>query len=448
MRFLKRLRPRQKLRLTIFSAAVLLLALPTILFAQQVIDREETFVYGINAGVPDAVIGTFAPPAVDTIYLMSTETSILSPRMTSVYYWPITNDYRASWNLLNEVVEGELEILQGLQTVETVKQVTYTIHFRQGRGSSSRPDLYIGSDATEAHAQFEADQIAYRDAVWAYEEAREAWLAAAREAQRQGVEPDDLPQAPLEPAPLTTFSTGLNMGFPIKLEPGTYRVRTRAADGTVVPESERRLVVFSPRRTAVGYEVIPERRWTFPEESNDLEGAILGADSSVVYLKPFVSREYPALSYTRLQDPQDGSVVQAGQWTWIAGEPIEDARLEQLRGDRLLGEIPLQAYTVRQSPGGKLGYEIIEYSSLTPDLTPRIDFIGYKLPLEGDSRNFSVQLRASDDTVLIGSERAVRVTGNNSPILLGLISLFPLLIGFAILRWRQQQVSKIKSGDE
>ena len=439
---------RFRFSLSVLGVLVLLLSVPTILFAQQVIDREETFVYGINAGIPDAVIGTFAPPAVDTIYLMSTETSILSPRITSVYYWPITNDYRASWNLLNEVVDGELEVLQGLQTVETVEQVTYTIHFRQGRGSSSRPSLYIGAEAVEAHTQFEADQIAYRDAVWAYEEAREAWLAAAREAQAQGIEPDDLPQAPLEPPPLTTFSTGLNMGFPLKLKAGTYRLRTRAPDGSIVPESERRLVVFSPRRTAVGYEVIPERRWTFPEESNELEGAILGAESSVIYLKPFVSREYPSLSYTRLQDPQDGSVSQAGEWTWVAGEAIEDAMLERLRGERPFEEIPLQAYSVKQNPGGKLGYEILEYSDLTPDLTPRIDFVGYRLPLERDNRTFSVQLRASDETVLIGSERAVRVTRNNSPVLLGVISLLPLLIGFAVLRWRQQQVAKIKSGDE
>ena len=145
-----------------FLAILLVLALPTVVLAQDIVDREESFVYGINAGIPDAVIGTFAPPTVDTIYLMSTETSILSPRITSIYYWPITNDYRASWNLLNEVVEGELEIVRGLQTVETVEQVTYTIHFHQGRGSSSRPSLFIGDAAIEAYEQFQADQDAYR----------------------------------------------------------------------------------------------------------------------------------------------------------------------------------------------------------------------------------------------------------------------------------------------
>lgn len=425
---------------------LLFLAMPSLVFAQAT-DRQETFVYGINAGIPDAVVGTFAPPVVDTIYLMSTETSILSPRITSVYFWPITNDYRASWNLLNEVVEGELEIMRGSETIETIEQTTYTIHFRTGRGSTSKPDLYIGADAERANAQFQADQRAYREASLAYEEARQAWLAAAREAQKNGVAPDDFPPAPVEPAPFNTFSTGLNSGFPVKLEPGDYRIRTKAPDGTIVPESERRLVVFSPRRTAVGYEVIPEQRWTFPEESNDLEGAILGADNTVVYLKPFVTREYPATAYTRLQDPQDASVADAGEWTWIAGEPIEGSMLEQVSGNRVMQQIPLQAYTVKQTPGGEYGYEILEYNPSTPDITPRIDFVGYRLPLASTSRNFSIRLRSSDDILLLGSDRAVRVAGRNSPVLLGLISLLPLLAGAAILGWRQQQTSHTQTID-
>ena len=425
---------------------MLMLLLPTLAVAQAT-DRQETFVYGINAGIPDAVVGTFAPPIVDTIYIMSTETSILSPRITSVYYWPITNDYRASWTALNEVVEGELEIMQGLQTVETIAQTTYTIHFHQGQGSVNKPSLYIGDEAEVAYEQFQAEQRAYRDALLAYEEARQAWLASAQEAQRQGVDPNNFPPAPVSPPPFNTYSTGLNSGFPIKLEAGNYRIHTKAPDGSIVPKSERRLVVFSPRRTAIGYEVIPEQRWTFPEEANDLEGAILGEDNTVIYLKPFVTREYPALSYNRLQDPQDASVSQTGEWTWVAGEPIEDAILEVVSNGRIIEQIPIQAYTVKQTPGGEFGYEILEYNSRTPDITPRVDFVGFRLPLTSNNPNFSVQLRSSDDTMLLGSNRAVRVPTPNSPTLLGLISLLPLLLGGGILWRRQQQTSHLKSTD-
>lgn len=426
---------------------LLLLVGPTVVFAQAT-DRQNTFVYGINAGIPDAVVGTFAPPVVDTIYLMSTETSIISPRITSVYYWPITNDYRASWNTLNEVVEGNLEIMRGLQLVETVEQTTYTIHFHRGQGSVNRPTLYIGPEAEVAYDQFLADQTAYRDAVLAYEEARAAWLLAAREAQQQGVSPTDFPPEPIRPATFNTFSTGLNSGFPIQLEAGNYRIRTRAADGTIVPNSERRLVVFSPRRTAVGFEVVPEQRWTFPEESNDLEGAILGAADTVVYLKPFVTREYPALHYARLQDPQDASVSQIGEWTWVAGEPIEDVILERVSGGQVLEKIPLQAFTVKQTPGSEYGYNILEYDAGKPDVTPRVDFVGFRLPLTEDNRNFSVRLRSSDDSVLQGSSRAVRVAGELSPVMLGFISLLPLLIGAAVIWWRHQQTSRFISSEK
>lgn len=190
---------------------------------------------------------------------------------------------------------------------------------------------------------------------------------------------------------------------------------------------------------------MPEQRWTFPEESNDLESAILGAADTVVYLKPFITREYPTLAYTRLQDPQDASVTQSGDWTWVAGEPIEDALLEQVSGGRVLAQIPLQGYTVKQTPGGDYGYEILEYDSRTPEITPRVDFVGYRLPLASDNSTFSVQLRSSGDSVLPGSSRAVRVAGNNSPLVLGMISLLPLLVGAGVLWWREQQTSRMKS---
>ena len=36
---------------------------------------------------------------------------------------------------------------------------------------------------------------------------------------------------------------------------------------------------------AVGYELVPESRWTFKEDLSDLSNAVLGEDDTVVFLK-------------------------------------------------------------------------------------------------------------------------------------------------------------------
>lgn len=406
-------------------------------------EQADAFVFGINASVPGAVIGTFAPPSVDSIYFLADHTSILSPRRTRVYFWPITNEYRAAWSEMNEEVEGMLEVRQDGRLIAELQQVTYTIHFSSGE-QGPRPQLYIGPEAQEADSQFLAAQNAYREAVLAYQEARENWLAQAREAQTQGLDRALLPPAPEAPAAFNLFSTGLNRGYAVDLPVGAYDIRARRPGGEVIPESERRLVVFAPRRTAVGYEVVPEARWTFPEELNDLSSAILGERGSVVYLKPYIVREYPALAYEHLQDPQYVGEASGSEWMWVSGESLQDAQLEIVRQGRVEDRIALEPFFVRQVPGGELGYDILPYAAETPDLTPRVDFAGYRLELSAARPAFEVRLRSPEQVLLFGSARQVRVVEPVSVYGLLPIALLPLLVGAALLFWRRRQVESKK----
>lgn len=416
-----------------------LLLIPVLTFAQ-VPEQTEAFVYGINAAIPGAVIGTFAPPIVDEIYLMANDASILSPRRTRVYYWPITNEYRAAWSQLNEQVDGILEVLQGGQVVATFEQMPYTIHFSAGEGTA-KPQLFIGDEAFIANKRFLAEQMAYRQAVSEYQMAREEWLEEARQARERGEDPADFPPSPIAPEPFNTFSTGLNSGYPIELEEGTYQIQTRQEDGTIIPESRRELVVFAPRRTAVGYEVVPEARWTFPEEVNDLSDAILGEDDTVLYLKPHIVREYPALAYDRLMDPQTASDASKSEWAWVSGETIDDSILEIVQNDEVEGRIPLVDYTVKQVPGREYGYEILPYDPNNPDLTPRVDFTGYRVELSADRPAYEVRLRSLEDELLLGSDREVRVVQPVSLPALLLISLLPLAFGAALIFWRRRRTA-------
>jgi hypothetical protein len=402
-------------------------------------EQTEAFVYGINASLPGSVVGTFAPPQVDEIFLLADQTSILSARRTLVYYWPITNEYRASWSRMNEQVEGVLEVLQGGEVIASYEQTPYTIHF--GAGDSRKiPQLYIGDEAIAANEQFEAEQLAYRQATVDFEAARQEWLAMAREAQARGDDPSTIPAPPTSPTPISIYSTGLNSGFPINLPDGTYQVRTRTVDGDIIPESVRDLTIFAPRRTAVGYELIPEARWTFPEDLSDLSNAVLGEDETVIFLKPRVVREFPAEPYERLQDPQ--YVGRGGQeWSWISGEQAPDGILELVQNGEVVERVGSEQYHVKQVPGKEYGYEIIEYDPNNLDETPRVDFEGYRVELSSDLPSYEVRLRTPEGDLFVDSEREVRVV---DPVSLGIlipIALIPLLLGAGVLFWRHRRTT-------
>ena len=49
--------------------------------------------------------------------------------MTEIYFWAITNEYKASWETLNAPVAGSLEILQGGQIIRQTEPTSYTIQY-------------------------------------------------------------------------------------------------------------------------------------------------------------------------------------------------------------------------------------------------------------------------------------------------------------------------------
>ena len=299
----------------------------------QTTDGERAFVYGINAAIPGNFVGTFAPPSADAIFLLADGTSVISPRFTEIYFWPITNEFRADWSALNEPVPGVLEVVSNGRLVAELTPTDYTILFSQEE-TTTTAELFLGQAAIDAEANFRARQEAFNEASAEYQRAERAWLDAVAEvnARQQAGETVELPPAPVIPEPIGIFSNGLNQGIPIDLDPGQYDIRLRDADGDIVPGSERTLTVFAARRTGVGYTVVPETRWTTPLDSPAPSDVIFGAADSTLYLEPHLAREYPAREWALLQDPQapQGDV---GGWQWVQGERLEDQRLEIVAGE-------------------------------------------------------------------------------------------------------------------
>jgi len=403
-------------------------------------EKQRAFVYGINAAFDTGFIGTFAPPVAPAIYLLAGQTSIVSPRTTEIYFWPITNEYQVDWNLVNETVPGKLEILRRDQLLTSIDSTKYSIQYApQGIDTDAR--LYLGAEAEQAQAQFRAKQDAYQRALTAYDEAQRKWLAAVDDANAKHAAGQEvtIPPEPKQPAPIDVFSNGLNDGFPVILEPGTYQMQLRSPDGTIVPESRRDLVVFTPRRTAVGYTVVPETRWTTPERVDDLSDIIVGEPGSNLYLEPHVTREYPARAYALLQDPQ-AQDTQTSEWMWVAGEALTDGQLEVVVGDQVAERHALTPYRVTQVPGGALGYQVQTYTP-GPGSTQRgPDFQGYPIQVDAARPSYSVRLVSAQGTVMEGSTRQVQAPSRVALARLLLLPAVPLVIGAFIVTGRRRRM--------
>jgi hypothetical protein len=397
--------------------------------AQEIV-RQRAFVYGINAAFASTFTGSFAPPSTPALYLLADQTSIISPRMTQIYFWPITNEYKASWELLNEPVDGTLEIRQGGQVIQQTEATSYTIHY-DGGATAVSAQLYIGAEAEAAQTRFSAEQKRFQDDLNRFYKEQQAWLALADAANQRikAGEKVTIPPGPIAPEPIAVTSNGINHGIPVKLPVGSYQIQLRGPDGAIVPGSARDLVVFAARRSAIGYMVVPETRWTTPDQLDDPSAVIVGKANSQLYLVPHTVEEYPARAYALLQNPQQ-QASGTSEWQWVMGAPIKAGELAVVGAAE---RRPLTPYRVQQVPGATLGYQILPFepNPERPNAVP--DLVGFPLPLTGAGSGFEIHMVSEQGQVVPGSARLVRTPADPPLAVLFALSAIPLAVGAAVI---------------
>ena len=202
--------------------------------------------------------------------------------------------------------------------------------------------------------------------------------------------------------------------------------------------------VFAPRRTGIGYTIVPETRWTTPLESPAPSDVIFGAADSALYLEPHLAREYPGRDWALLQNPQSLQ-GESGGWEWVNGEQLGDQPLEIITGDDAVDRRSLTPYTVRQVPGSQLGYEVIEMDASVPATSEspasrRPDFEAYPIDLEATGEQYQIRLRSEQGEVVPGSIRQVRVPGNPPITRLFILPVIPLVGGALVISRRRRGV--------
>ncbi|MGI6081684.1 MAG: hypothetical protein ACOYEP_02270 [Limnochordia bacterium] len=416
--------------------------------------KEHQFVWSLSPWTGKEFGGSFAPRQVDTIYLLAGETNIMNSLRSEIYYWDITQEYMADWFGTKEEVDGKLEILKGNSVFKTVEKTPYVYSYPEGY--YGRVELVTGPEAPEAFERYEKLQDDYYDAVSAYYDAQSKWqekmdklLARVRETG-QYASPEEIPASPQQPEAPKLYVTSPVEAFVFDLPEGKYRIRLVDSNGEVVPETQKNLVVFSPRRAGVGYEIIPESKWTKPVLSDDRNQVLYLEGRRTFYLKPSHELEYNQYQYLKmssLHKPLEGLGTRSA-WMWVHTEEIVDAKIQILKDGEVIQTIERKPYYVEQTPGYALGYNIVEVTPPEEGETSEREptFEAFRIDLEAKGK-YVMRLVDASGEVIPGSERVIRsVRVASWPLYT--IPLIPLLVGLAVVAWRRSLKSDIPEGME
>ncbi|MGE3272830.1 MAG: hypothetical protein AB7P40_29100, partial [Chloroflexota bacterium] len=412
--------------LLVSVVALVMLAGPVLAQTPQ---KERRFVYGLNVSDGVEYVTGFAPPTVDTIYLLAGQVSVLDPKVTEVYFWPITNEIRPDFTSLNDLVPGQLEIGQGGRAIQTLNLTEYVIQIDPAAGLAGGK-AFLGEDARQRQAFFQSERTAYlerlhqhADAMLEYNRKLDELRAASAPGATIALPP------PPEPAPFTLYSTDLGHGFAVELPAGEYTIRLRAPDGRIVEDSEKRLVVYEPRRYGIGFEVVPQERWTYPEQAHEPAEVIYTVPGGVAYFRPSTAQEVNAEAHARLHNPQDLAAA-SNRWTWVnTGSPgqttllVQDGASEQ--------RLQIEDFAVEQAPGGVLGYRVVPFAERAADPRPeqRPDITAFRVEAPAGRGTLHLQLLDAENRGLAGSARELVVVSRVPGWQLALPVVLPLVIG-------------------
>ena len=414
--------------------------LPQSVYAQE--SQELSFVYGTNHYDGAVYSSAFIPPVVDTVYLLADHLSILASRLTDVYYWPITNEYRADWDTANIIVEGQLEILRGNTVIDTVQMTEYVIQY-DGLNRMDTIQLYLGEEAVRARENFEGLQAQYREDLYLYyqdmNEYRQEFQAALADLQAGLITEDELPEPPEPLQDLTLFSTNLLWGFPINLSSGNYRIHLRTNDNEVIPESVKDLVIFEHQNEGIGYDVFSEERWSVPESAKNVNDVIYTLRDQIFFIEPYHQKQYVERYYVRMNNPQD-SVSRVDRMIWVSHRPAENVSLSI--GTTSGGFIEtLENYFVQQLAGSRLGYEIIPFD---PETMNQPSFTAFRIDLQAWSNLKGIALLDQDGKIIETSQRDIHILNTDLNWLVYPLAGLPILLGLFILSRRKRKVRDVK----
>jgi len=392
--------------------------------------KQREIVYSLNVWDGKDYASPFYPANYDTIYVMADYQNVYSVKETLVYYWPISREYMADWDSLNKDIGETLEVLKGNEVIGTYKKVDYVFYYPKGYwGGDTR--LYTGEVAKAKKKEYDNALNKYWKEVDAYYKAYNEYNKAVEKFYKniqEGKPAGKIPKEPQQPKAPTFYVTDINKAYVFSLPAWTYTIRLKDKNGNIVPGTVKSLVAFSHRREGIGYNIIPESKWTYPEVADDATQIVYQYKEGVLYFQPFTEWEFNELQYNKLSNPQ--STGRPDRWIWVHMKPVSKVKLNISMGENLIASIRERPYYVEQLSGSALGYTI-KLLDRKENPYGMADFTGFKfsVPPTGDYKLGGVD---KDGKIIENSERYIRpiTTGDAKNIFIA--SFGALVVGLII----------------
>jgi len=392
--------------------------------------KKREIVYSLNVWDGKDYAAPFYPASSDTIYVMADFENVYSVKETLVYYWPITREYMADWDGLNKDVGETLEVLKGDKVIGEYKKVDYVFYYPKGYWGGGT-QLFTGEKARAKKKEYdkamdkywkEVDKY-YKDYA-EYNKKLEEFYKKIQEGKPAGA----IPKEPKQPRAPTFYVTDVSKAYVFSLPVGRYTIRAKDKDGKIIPGTVKTLIAFSHRREGIGYDIIPESKWTYPETANDSSDIIYQYREGTLYFQPYKEWEFNELEYNKLSKPQ--SAGRPDRWIWVHMERAEKIKLNIFSKNNLISQIRERPYYVEQIPGSALGYNIKlldrkEYPYATADFTA----FKFSVPPTGDYKLVAVDKNGG---IIENSDRYIRPITVTDARSIFIASFGPIVIGLII----------------
>jgi hypothetical protein len=429
--------------------------LPFKLIRADVPEKKEELVYKILAFNGKDYSHTFCREEADTIYLLADTDNFITVTKTFVYFWPITGEWNTDYKTLDEVMNGQIEIIDATSgRSRSLHTVAYTYFNTRDEYENSWKVLQ-GADAHRELEKWKKMYFNYIKAIEEYHHALEAYkrkfndlMNTANDMRKRGRDAREIleninsltqPQEPVQPQYYTVPPAPVEEAFIVNLSAGAYEARFILPNGELLEGSEKKLVCFAERRgNGIGFDVIPGDKWTRPVQNKNPHSVIYVNGETDIFLRPFLQYEYNDLYYNKLL--RNDSTGNIHMYDWKRVQQVPSTEVELIYHDGRKERIEESPFVVEQLKGASLGYTIVPYDPEGRHAGGPPSLIAFRIPKQYIKRSVMLRLLDENSTVIPNSDREIRVIRNSKyrhiPVLFFFLTILSLFAAFLLQRRR------------